>query len=116
MCLISNICGLIASSYAFKNEVIDGKPSKCMRYIIEGCQGVENWIIKQSLKKQNEFKIWYNKMLENSIDNKGEITNYYCKEVGEFILITSLMFPCSLALILVISVIVAPIVLCRNIC
>lgn len=104
LCLISIIIGIIVSFYGRKKEVIEGKSIKCMRNIFEGCQGAENWVAKQSLKKQNEYKQWYNEMIINSHDENGVINDYYCHQANK-VLGFSLVIPCLVGLTLVVIMI-----------
>lgn len=81
---------MIASFYALKKEKIDGVSIKCLRYIYDGCEGAQNWVYNQSLKKQNKYNKWVSKMNSKAYKNNGDATNYYCLLVGVPIMIFSI--------------------------
>lgn len=87
----SSISGIVASCYALKNDKIDGKSIKCLKYIIEGYQGANDWIANQPLEKQNDFKNWYSKMSNKAYKKNGNPSNYFCFEVGVPTLIFSII-------------------------
>lgn len=87
--LIAVINGIIVSKYALRNDIIDEKSYKCLKYIYEGCQGAENWVSSQSLKKQNEYKNWYSNMINKAFDENGEVTDYYCGFFGNLTLVSA---------------------------
>lgn len=103
--LSSSISGIVASCYALKNDKIDGKSIKCLKYIMEGYQGANDWVTNQSITKQNNFKDWYSKMLTKAYMKNGNVSNYYCIEIGIPTLIFSLIPIAILLYILVILLI-----------
>ncbi|KAK8888183.1 hypothetical protein M9Y10_039247 [Tritrichomonas musculus] len=88
---ISMISGIIASCYALKNEKIEGKSIKCLKYILDGYQGANEWATHQSSETQKNLEKWHLKMLKKAYGKNDKITNYYCLEVGIPILLFSII-------------------------
>ena len=80
--LISWISSIVASVYALKTEKVDGKSIKCLRYMIDGYNGANDWVLNQSLTKQNDLKKWHSKMISKAYGKNGNATNHYCLSVG----------------------------------
>ena len=84
-----------------KKEKKNEEPIKCLGYILDGYNGAKNWVVNQSIKKQNEFKKWESKMLSKAYGKDGKVTNYYCLTVGIPALIFSIL---PLVLIIVFNI------------
>ena len=80
--LTTIISSMVASSYAVKNEKIDGKSIKCLRYVFNGYNGASEWVLNQSIEMQNDLDVWYANMLVKAYKNNGKVSNYYCLDVG----------------------------------
>ena len=76
------ISGIMASSYSLKNEKINGKSFKCLKYVFDGYQGAFDWASNQSLKKQMKLEQWHLKMIEKAYKKDGNASNYYCFGIG----------------------------------